>query len=268
MNATCYFQPYGHRSMYGVIWASELIMGDQFDVGTWIRTKTIATWGKSCTSTTRCGRPISKENDGRSREVTIIWCHVANDSTILINLSDSFMYWSCFVGRDLVMVSGMTSQKLDNQLKPATYVMWFGGVSVSNLFFKWSPVASDNWLQVVSRMSQSLALVRPPTSHVCMLIIIGKSNLVTCPLFLGLIILHGISSRFLKWIGFLISSWNLGGKIHTIGARKNIARCPLARAVFNNAKLPWKSSPGDYSLRDLCNWSIFQKLLNQKSYAL
>lgn len=152
------FEPYGHRLMYGVIWASELIVGDQFDVGTWIRTKTIATWGKPCTSTTRCGRPISKENDGWSREVTNVWCRMSTNSTSLTNLSDSL-----FISAMLMSVT--MSQKLDNQSKSTTYVMWFRGVSVSvsNLFFNRSSVASDYWLQVISIMSQSLALVEPPT---------------------------------------------------------------------------------------------------------
>ena len=54
-------------------------------------------------------------------------------------------------------------RSFDSQSRPTMYVMWFKSVSVDNLFFKWSPAASDCcWFHVVSKMSQSLALVRPP----------------------------------------------------------------------------------------------------------
>ena len=48
--------------------------------------------------------------------------------------------------------------------------MWFKSVSVSNLFFKWSAVAGDCWFQVISKVSQILALGGLPTgtSHACM----------------------------------------------------------------------------------------------------
>ena len=112
------------------------------------------------------------------------WLVVSHVLYFLVNspLLVSSSYWVYHVGRDLVMVSKM-SQKFSIQSEPTTHVMWFG--SVSNSFFKWSPIASDCWFQVVPQKVQNLSLVGPPPkiSHVCR-IIIWQSILATSRLFL------------------------------------------------------------------------------------
>ena len=69
-----------------------------------------------------------------------------------------------------------------NQKRPR---VWCDPEVCSNSFFKWNPIASGCWLQVVSKMSQRLALVGPPTRtrHICM-IIVKQSTLVTSNLLL------------------------------------------------------------------------------------
>ena len=108
-------------------------------------------------------------------------------------------------------------QKFGNQPEMATY-------GVSNSLYWWSPIASDCWCTVVSKMSQSLVLVKQliGSGHMCK-IILGQSIVVTNRLLeLHLVVHHNfITLQYIYYSCVNITLFSWGGGLGSVGLTPN-----------------------------------------------
>ena len=138
-----------------------------------------------------------------------------------------------------IRVVSKMGQSLATDWNQPRMCVWFHGIS--NLLFKWSPIVElvECWSKVVSKTSQSLALVKPPIriSHVCKKIVLSHSTLATSRLFF----FFGIDSWFCNKIGFFFY-WYMRYHTRQLGVPKRGLRKQFTKGTTRHSHL-WVGPP-------------------------